>query len=100
MAKQIYQGFFQDGTGRAIPSGNITVYLANGTTKATIYPKRGTADKGSSATADSDSVVASASNGYFAFYVDDGDYAPGQKFKVTLSKTGYTAVSLDDIELI
>ncbi len=100
MAKTIYQGFFQDGTGRAVPSGSVTVYLANGTTKATVYPKRGTADAGASATADSDSIVSSESNGYFGFYVDDGDYSPGQKFKITLSKTGYTSTSLDDIELL
>ena len=98
MAYHVYQGFYQDGTGRAVRHGNVTVSLAGTTELATIYPQRaaGTA----SATADSDSVVASSKDGHFKFYVSDADYIPGQKFKVQLSKTGYTTTTCHDIEIL
>lgn len=98
MAKHVFNGHFQDGTGRAVSSGSITVYLAGTTTLATIYPQRDSGE--ASATADSDSVVSSSSSGQFSFYVDDADYMPGQKFKITLSKTGYTTSTYHDVEII
>ncbi len=100
MSKHAYIGTFADGTGRVVNDGTVTVYLARSATLATIYPKRGTANMGPSATSDTDSAVESAVNGQFEFYIDDGDYMPGQNFKITLSKTGYTSSTYDDIEVI
>lgn len=100
MAYHVYQGTMVDGTGRIISSGTCTVYLAQSSTLATIYPARGTANMGASATADTDSAVASGTDGKFVFYVSDGDYVAGQNFKIVLSKTGYTSQTWDDIELI
>lgn len=100
MAKHIYQGTFSDGSGRVVSSGTITVCENQSSTAAIIYDVKATADAGARGTAKATNTVASASNGKFIFYVDDGDYGAGQMFKITLSKSGYTSSSYDDIELI
>lgn len=89
MARHIYQQVVQDGNGNALVGATITVYLAGTTTKATIY----TAFSGGSA--DADSVIASAADGTFKFYVDTDDYAPSQQFKLTIVKAGYTTTTWD-----
>ena len=94
MSRYIYQGTFQDGTGRALSGGTVTVYLAGTTTAATIYP----AETGA---ADSDNTVTSSSDGTFEFWVDDtGGYTAAQRFKITLSKSGYTTQTWDNIAII
>ena len=98
MAYHVYSQHYQDGSGRVINSGSVTVYLAGTTTKATIYPPR--TSGASSATADADSVVSSDSSGKFTFFTSDADYQPTQKFKFTLSKTGYTTQTYDQLQLI
>lgn len=99
MTKHLYQSHFQDGTGRAIPTGSVHVYLANSTKDATIYPARNDGYT-PSATADSDSIISSSTSGLFRFYVSDADYVPSQKFKLKLSKDGYTSQTYDDIDII
>jgi hypothetical protein len=100
MAKHVYQGSAVDGTGRIIASATCTVCLNESATAATIYDVKATADSGARGTAKATNTVSSGTDGKFIFYVDDGDYAPGQMFKITLSKSGYTSQSWDDIELI
>lgn len=92
--RHIYQGTFQDGSGRIVPSASVTVYLAGLTTLASIY----SAESGGLAV--TGSVVTTDSAGKFSFWVDDTEYTPQQKFKLTLSKTGYVTKSWDNIIII
>ena len=94
MARHKYQGTAQDGTGRVIESANITVYLSDGSTLATIYTVA------SGGTADSDSIVASNSSGWFEFYVDDSEYTPDQLFELVISKTGYESQTWENVKII
>ncbi|MCK5611362.1 hypothetical protein KAR91_56350 [Candidatus Pacearchaeota archaeon] len=91
MARYIYQGVFKDGNGRVIEDGTVSVYEAGTSTPASIY----VASAGGSAV----NSVTSDSSGKFYFYVDIGDWASAQKFKITLSKTAYQTKSYDDIEI-
>ena len=81
MARYVYQSQAKDGMGRAMPNASVIVYLAGTTTPATIYAASvgGTAIVGSKVTCDS--------TGYFKFFVDDGDYASTQRFKIVVSAT-------------
>jgi len=92
--RYIYQNVVQDGRGNAVEGAVITVYLAGTTTKATIY----TAVSGGSA--DADSAIASESDGTFSFYIDDSDYSPAQRFKYTVSVSGYGPETWDYISII
>lgn len=85
-----YQNTFQAGSGQIIPSGTVTVYLADGTTLATIYEE----ETGGAATG---STVTSGTDGTFEFWVDTSDYTATQQFKIVLSKTGFTSKTYDDI---
>jgi len=94
MARYIYQGTAQDGTGRVIGSATVSVYLAGTTTAATIYA----ANTGA---ADSDSAVSTdATYGTFSFFVDNTDYKPTQLFKVVISKTNYTSLTFDNLRIL
>ena len=90
MARHEYTGTARDGFGTIIASANVAVYLAGTTTAATIYAA-------STGAADADSVVASGTDGVFTFYVDETDYATSQQFKVVISKSGYTSLTVDNI---
>ena len=92
MSRYIYQGTYKDQMGKVVTSGTISVFEAGGSTPASIY----TASAGGSAV---NSVTSDSSTGKFSFYVDEGDYATTQKFKITLSKTDYQPQSYDDIVL-
>lgn len=90
MARFIFQSVARDGNAKVIPSANVTVYKADGTTKATIYA----AETGS---ADADSIVTTGTDGSFQFWVDDSDYSLNQRFKFSISKTNFQTKSYDDI---
>ena len=90
MARYAYQGKFVDGNGTIVVSGTISVFLAGGSTAASIY----VASSGGSAV---NSVSSDSTNGTFLFYVDESDYVSTQQFKLTVSKTDFTPVSYDDI---
>jgi hypothetical protein len=92
MSRYAFQGTFRDGQGNIVSSGQIIVYPAGTTTVATIY-----ADD---TTVDVSPYVESDSNGYFIFYVDDGDYDATQLFDIQLSKTGYASKTYPDIAVI
>lgn len=94
MARFIYQGVAQDTSGTVIKEATVTVYLAGTTTAATIYA----AETGD---AESDNTVStSATTGAFSFWIDTDDYALTQRFKIVISKTGYTSQTLDNINII
>ena len=94
MARYIYQNQTFDGMGRVIQGATATVYLAGTTTLATVYSlyAGGSAISGSAITADS--------TGYFKFFVDTGDYAGTQLFKITVSMPGYQTQTYDYVRLL
>jgi hypothetical protein len=91
---------FKDGNGRVVGTattanatvGTISVYLANGTTAANVYA----AETGGSTV----TSVSTDDNGYFKFWVDDSEYMPSQRFKITLSHADFEDKSYDDIKII
>ena len=55
MARDIFQSTMQDGNGRVVDEGTVTVYLAGTTTLATIYAEEtGAAITGSVVTTETD----------------------------------------------
>ncbi len=90
MPRFIHQGTWTDGNGVVVDEGTVTVYLAGGSTLATIYA----AETGSAA---SGSTVESDEYGHFVFWVDPSDYNNTQKFKYTLSKTAHKSKTWDNI---
>lgn len=89
MARYKYQDVMMDGNGKVIPDGSISVFLSGTTTPASVY----TASAGGVAV----NAVSSGTDGYYYFYVDDGDYGSEQKFKLYLSKDGYTPKTIDEV---
>lgn len=77
--RHLYDGHMQDGSGRIIDDGLVSVYLAGTSTPANIYSTN------TSATADIDNIISTDSKGYFSFWVDDNDYSHVQNFKIVLS---------------
>jgi len=92
MARFIKQGVARDGAGNVIAGATISVYEAGTTTVANIYA---TASGGTAVNS-----VESGTDGSFSFYVDDGDYARTQKFKIVLSKSNYTSQTWDNVILM
>lgn len=90
--RHIYQGTFNDGNGRVVTEGNISVFEAGTATPADVY----TASAGGSAV---NSVTSDSTDGSFIFWADDTDYGPSQLFKITLSKTNFTPKSYDYIKV-
>lgn len=92
MARYIYSGTTRDGAGKIISAATIAVYLAGGTTAASVYA----AYSGGTAV----NSVTSSTDGTFTFYVDDSDYTAGsQKFKIVVSKTGYSSQTYDYVSI-
>lgn len=78
MTRQVFNDVARDGNGVIVGGAVITVYLAGTTTLATIYAT----SAGAAATG---SQVTSEDNGQFVFWVDDGDYAVTQTFKLSIA---------------
>lgn len=89
MARYIFQGVARDGAGNIISGATASVYLNGTTTAASVY----TASSGGTAV----NSVTSATDGDFLFYVDTSDYTSTQRFKISISKTGYTTNTYDDV---
>lgn len=89
--RHIYQKVAQDGQGNIIPNMTVSVFLAGTTTGANIY----TASSGGSPV----NSVLTATDGSYYFYVDDNDYSLNQKFKITITRTGYITHSYDNISI-
>lgn len=82
MARFKFAGDWKDGKGSVVQSGTITIYLAGTLTTATAYDaKTGSALTNSQTTTDD--------SGVFHFWVDEGDYASDQKFRVIGRKTNF-----------
>ena len=100
MARYKYQGTFKDGNGRVVGTattsdgvaGTISVYLAGGTTAASVY----TASAGGVAV----NSVSTDTHGYFYFWVDDGDYVGTQRFKITLSHSDFESKTYDNLRIL
>jgi len=90
--RHLYQEEAQDEYGNAIGGATITVYLAGSTALADVY---GGFSGGSAV-----NTVESGTDGKFSFYVDDSEYVPSQRFKIVVSKSGYTSTTWDYLEII
>lgn len=89
-----FQAIYQDGRGRVVKDGSVTVYLAGTTTLAIIYST-------SISAAISGSVVTTGNIGQYNFWVDDADHASNmQLFDIQLSKTGFVTQKYSDIPII
>lgn len=100
MSRHCYQGTFKDQNGAVVGSsttsdgnpGTVTVYLAGGTTLASVY----TASSGGVAV----NSVTTDAYGYFYFWVDDGTYTIDQLFKIVLTHPDFTTRTYDNISII
>ena len=81
-------------TGAVIGSATVTVYKAGGSVLATCYADTTTA------TPLTGSQTTTTSSGYFEFYVDGADYSSTQKFKIVISKAGYSDITYDQLSII
>jgi hypothetical protein len=90
MSRFVFSDVARDGNGVVCQSATATVYLAGTSTLADVYAA-------SSGGAHISSVTTSATDGSYAFFVDQADYDGTQNFKVTVSLTGFTAFTLDNI---
>jgi len=93
MGRHIFQGTYQDGAGRVVQEGTISIYLAGTTTPADVYA----ASAGGIAV---NSVESDEDTGHFKFFVDNADYSNEQHFKIVLSKTAFKPQTIDDIHII
>ncbi len=84
-----FKGIFRDGSGNPVQSGTAKVYLAATTTEADVYT--------SLAGATAVHQVTSSTDGTFEFWIDRFDYDESQKFKVVMSKPGYTPATWDNV---
>lgn len=90
--RYIYQGTWTDGLGNVVSGGTITVYEAGTTTLANVY----VASSGGVAV----NSVESGSSGEFSFWVDSADYTSTQKFKIILSKSGFSSQTYDNLIIL
>ena len=95
MARYVQQGHVRSPTsGGAISGATVTVYLTGTSTLATIY----SASLGGSAV--SGSQVSTNSDGFYKFYVDDGDYTIDQLFAMTMAGSGFDTTTFSDVNII
>ena len=96
MARFKFSGDWKDGQGRVVPQGAITVYLAGTLTTATAYVSETGAVLTNSQTTTDDS-------GVFFFWIDDGDFASTQKFRIIGTKPDFADLDnaqTDDLAII
>jgi len=91
--RYIYQSEVQDGRGNFVAGATVTVTLAGGTTKASIYSAL------TGGTVDADGIITTGTDGTFAFYVDEDDYSHSQQFRIVWSKSGFTSETWDYIQI-
>lgn len=80
MARYKYRGVVLDHAGNAISGADISVYLAGTATVATVHATEVSAD-----TLNTTPQVSTDSNGYYEFWVDDGEYDTDQRFKINIA---------------
>ena len=96
MSRFKFSGDWKDGQARIVPQGTITVYLAGTLTTATAYVSETGGVLTNSQTTTDDS-------GVFSFWIDDGDFAITQKFRIIGTKTGFANLDnaqTDDLQII
>lgn len=91
MARYKLQGIARDGAGNIIADASVSVYLAGTTTAASVYE----ASSGGTAV----NSVDTDDEGFYELYVDSIDYPLSQNFKITISKSGYTSKTFDEIDI-
>lgn len=91
MARYKLQGIARDGAGNIIADASVSVYLAGTTTAASVYE----ASSGGTAV----NSVDTDDEGFYELYVDSIDYSLSQNFKITISKSGYTSKTFDEIDI-
>ena len=91
--RYIYQSEVQDGRGNFVAGATVTVTEAGGSTKASIYSAF------TGGTVDADGIITTGTDGTFAFYVDEDDYAHNQQFRIVWSKSGFTSETWDYIQI-
>jgi len=91
--RYIYQNVVQDGRGNFVASATVTVTLAGGTTKASIYSAL------TGGTVDADGIITTGTDGTFTFYVDEANYSHSQQFRIVWSKSGFTSETWDYIQI-
>lgn len=91
MARYKLQGIARDGAGNIIADASVSVYLAGTTTAASVYK----ASSGGTAV----NSVDTDDEGFYELYVDSIDYSLSQNFKITISKSGYTSKTFDEIDI-
>ena len=89
--RHIYQSTSADAKGNIIPSMTVSVFLENTITAANVYA----ASSGGSPV----NAVTTSDTGSFSFWVDDNEYSLNQKFKITLTRTGYITKSYNNISV-
>jgi hypothetical protein len=72
-----------------VPDGTVSVCDADTTTASTLY----VASSGGTSV----NSVTSDDNGFFYFYIDSSDYAENSQFDITLSKSGYSDKTYEDV---
>ena len=92
MARYAYNNTTVDQNGKILGGATVSLYLAGTTTPAKMYA----ASAGGTAVY---SMLSSNVNGSFTFYVDDGDYAIGQLFDITTTKTNYVPVTFSSVHI-
>ncbi len=87
-----YGGWFRDGAGKVVLEGTVKVYLEGGDIEADIYSTF-------ASTTAVHAVSSSATDGTFEFWISRFDYDTDQRFKLVLSKLGYTTKTYDNISV-
>jgi hypothetical protein len=92
MSRYIAQGTSKDGNGKVICGATISVYLAGGLTPASVYAASAGGTHVHSVTS---GAITDSQPGYFCFWVDDGDYLVTQRFKIIITKDGFSPSTYD-----
>ncbi len=87
-----YGGWFRDGAGKVVLEGTVKIYLEGGDIEADIYSTFASTTK-------VHAVSSSATDGTFEFWISRFDYDTDQRFKLVLSKLGYTTKTYDNISV-
>lgn len=92
--RSTHQGTFKDGNGGSIVGATVSVFLTGTNTPANIYENSTGGSIVNSVTTDS--------SGGFKFWITLGNsdgYTADQNFRISMSKTGFTTKTYDDIEI-
>ena len=92
MSRYAYNNTTVDQNGKILGGATVSLYLTGTTTPAKMYA----ASAGGTAVY---STTSSSVNGSFTFYVDDGDYAIGQKFDIVTTYPGFSNTTISAVAI-